>query len=260
MLGLRARAQRQFGHQRAVRRDAVRQFAVPGGIDAVDARAHDRHGAGAFGAGLQRSFVGSAVDAQGQPADHAPAVGRQVAGERAGVLAAAGRGIARAHHRQRGPLQEGRIAGDVEQDRRVRDREQALGVGGVRERQDVAARIGGPFQRGIDLGRHVGGHRRGQLARERFGHVPRQRRGAVGVYLFGQAERAEQRAGGGGADIRLQGQPQPGGHFGGGLRKRHVAGARERRWRCESVACAARGRRLEGTELLHRSASQQPGT
>ena len=153
---------------------------------------------------VQRAFVRGGVDAQGQSADHAPAMRCQMAGEGARVFLAAGRGAARAHHGQRRALQEGRLARDHQQDGRIGNGQQALGIAGIGQRQDVVVRRLGPFQAAFHLRLHVRRHGRGQLARQRFGQVARQRRGLLRVDLLGQAQRAEQRAGGGRADVRLQ--------------------------------------------------------
>ncbi|CAM3682694.1 hypothetical protein ACMA110817_24400 [Achromobacter marplatensis] len=219
--GQGARAQRKFGNQRALRGDVVRQIAVAGGVDAVDAGAHDRHRARPVRAGVQRAFMRRRIDAQRQSADDAPAVRGQMAGEGAGVFLAPGRGVAGAHDGQRRALQIGRVARHVQQDGRVGDGQQALRIGRVGQRQDVPAGGADPFQCAVHLGRHVLRHGRGQLASQRFGNLADQRRGALRVDLFGQAERAQQHAGGGGTDVGFQGQPQPGGQFGGRMRKRH---------------------------------------
>ncbi|KAG0774372.1 hypothetical protein G6F22_014115 [Rhizopus arrhizus] len=199
-------------------------IAVAGGVDAVDAGAHDRHRARPVRAGVQRAFMRRRIDAQRQSADDAPAVRGQMAGEGAGVFLAPGRGVAGAHDGQRRALQIGRVARHIQQDGRVGDSQQALRIGRVGQRQDVPAGGADPFQRAVHLGRHVLRHGRGQLARQRFGNLADQRRGALRVDLFGQAERAQQHAGGGGTDVGFQGQPQPGGQFGGRMRDAGRAG------------------------------------
>ncbi|MNL18263.1 hypothetical protein D3C87_1394030 [compost metagenome] len=204
--------------------DAVRQIAVAGRVDAVDAGAHDGDGARAIGPRVQRAFVRRGVDAQRQTADHPPAMSGQMSGECACVLLAARRGVTRAHDRQGGPLQEGGISHHVQQDGRVGDGQEVLWISRVGQRQDVAVRALHPLQRAFHQGRHVGRHGRGQLARQRVGQVAGQGGGALRVNLLGQAERAQQRTGGGGTHIGLQGQPQPGGQFVNSMRKRHEAG------------------------------------
>lgn len=233
--------------QRAVRGDAVRQFAVAGRVDAVNAGAHDGDRARAVRAGVQRAFVRRRVDAQRQSADDAPAVRGQMAGEGAGIFLAARRGIARTHDGKRRTLQIRRVASHIQQDGRISDGQQTLRIGGVGQCQDVPAGRADPFQGAVHLCRHVVRHGCGQLAGQRLGDVADQRRGALGVDLLGQAKGAQQQAGGGGTDVGFQRQPQPGGQFRGRMRKRHGGGRVGRRVVRE---CRMRGghARRSGTE------------
>ncbi|CFL86926.1 Uncharacterised protein [Bordetella pertussis] len=260
MVALGARAQGQFADQRAVLDDAVRQVAVRGGVDAVDAGAHHGHRAGALLAGQQRAFVGRRVDAQGQAADDAPALAGQVAREGACVVLPAGRGVARAHHRHGGPAQAGGVAVDVQQDGRVGDGQQLLRIGGVGQGQDVVAGLLGPLQRLFDQRRGLVGQWRAQLARDVLRHVARQRGAALGVDLLGHAQRGQQRIGGGGTDAGFLRQAQPGGEFGAGVRERH--GVRKKS-DGRSVACVrgVRGRMRDFAATLGccRAAMARPG-
>ena len=205
-----------------MRGDAVRELAVAGRIDAVDARAHHGDGAAALRARVQRASCAAASMPRASPlTTRQPCDARWRAKARAFSWPP---GVARAHHGQRRALQEGRLARDHQQDGRIGNGQQALRIAGIGQRQDVVVRRLGPFQAAFHLRLHVRRHGRGQLARQRLGQVARQRRGPLRVDLLGQAQRAEQRAGGGRADVRLQGQAQPGGQFGGGLGQGHGQG------------------------------------
>jgi len=93
VLRQRAHAQRKLGQDQALLGNLVRQLAVAGRVDAVDAGAD--HGDG-MAAGLQCAFVGGGVDTASQTADDGVALCGQPAGKGAGVLFALWRGVAAA--------------------------------------------------------------------------------------------------------------------------------------------------------------------
>ena len=170
---------------------------------------------------VQRAFVRGGVDARASPlTTRQPCDARWRAKARAFSWPP---GVARAHHGQRRALQEGRLARDHQQDGRIGNGQQALRIAGIGQRQDVVVRRLGPFQAAFHLRLHVRRHGRASWRASAWA-VARQRRGSLRVDLLGQAQRAEQRAGGGRADVRLQGQAQPGGQFGGGLGQGHGQG------------------------------------
>src|SRR5690606_39356293 len=87
-----------------------------------------------------------------------------------------------------------RIAIDVQQQRRVGGGQQALGVGWIRQCQDVPARLRHPFQGAGDLVLHVGRWRRRQLARQFVRDVAGQGGRAQRVDLFRQPERRDRKS------------------------------------------------------------------
>ena len=183
--------------------DRPRQGLVARRIDAVGAGADhgDRRAATGEGAAMR-----GGVDAQRQSADDGQAGAGQDGGEGFGGGFALLGGIAAADDRQRRPVEQFEAALDESQYRRIGGIEQRLRIGGVGKGDDVVARPGRPFERGVDLALAVVGQ---QPLGEGGADHGAQGAGAGGKNRFRQAEGLEQPAPAFAADAGNQRQAQP---------------------------------------------------
>jgi len=163
------------------------------------------------------------VYAMGQPADHAPALLRQIFGKRARIVAAARRGVACADDGQARTVQTRQLPMHGQYQRRLRQVEQQRRIIRIGQRQQMAVGLGQPGQCVLDFLR--GGLIRllVQLHGERLRHVFKQGRNGRGVNVLGQAKRRQQRPRLCGLQTKFQRQPQPGTQFviGDGRRRIH---------------------------------------
>ena len=129
-----------FADHQPVLRDTAPQPTVAAGVDDVRASADDGQGGTCARKG---AFVGSAVDAGGQPRHHSDACMAEHAGELPRMGQALRRGLPAAHHRHRRPLQEFLPPLQKQHQGRVPAMQQGLRVAGIAQHQHLAGRVSG---------------------------------------------------------------------------------------------------------------------
>ena len=206
-------------------RDAVRQVAVPGRVDAVQPGADHRH-RGRAGAGRRRASSAPSCAAPSMPSArpdttvHAGLAEARGANARAfgsalrRRIAAADHGDAAAELRQ----VERRRAEQVEHQRRVGHFQQRGRIAGIAQRQDAARARRGfgalqPFQRLVEQRGAVRRAARSSACACASVTTCSQRRRRLREDVGGQAEGRQQLARGGVADAGRQRQPQPAREF-----------------------------------------------
>ena len=116
--------------------DPLRQRAVAGWIDGIDASADDRDRR-SVAVGIERSTMCRGVDAERQTADDRDARARQRTGEGFGVGDALLRGVAAADNRERRPVQQFDTPDRKQHGRGIRRVEQQPRILAVRERRSA---------------------------------------------------------------------------------------------------------------------------
>jgi hypothetical protein len=218
----RRRAERELAHDQAAGRDAVRQLAVSGRVDAVESRAdhgHRRRAARVIGC-IERTLVGRAVDAEREPRHHRNSGLAEGPGEGARIrralrcrIAAADHGDAVSELRQI----QCRRAQQVEHQRRVRHLEERGRIAGVAQGEDAprgTARFGAlqPIEGLVELRCEVRRCAQQGLCLCVRHQLP-QRRRRLNENVRRETEGREQLARGAIADTRRQREPQPAREF-----------------------------------------------
>ncbi len=204
--------QRQFGHQRtAMFDDLLGQAEMALRIQPFDAGAEHRDGLAVC---IQRTLMCSAVDSQRQSTGDDETRAGQAAGKSAGIVQAVSRGAAAADYRQLRPFEQGRIAGDEQQRRGIRQLRQQGGIGRIVPADHMSTW-------GLQPGQGGTGPLANLAAAARFGAADRQTQGTPGAGRRaegrrGIGERTEQPLQAPRTEFRQQMKTQPGFKLGGG--------------------------------------------